>query len=433
MDHMSTARTSDSPRASLLDAQLTRLGLSRSEPPGAEDWPLLLDGIEEACSMLADSGGVENLLRRQVDQRRLSQTMLVEQSPIPIMQVDLSAVEVGPSGEPDDLVNVTAANRAAAELFGIDDAPDARTVDVDSVGIPSDAWDALIDMVGARATSVEIEFEGRRSDGEPYEAVLLAVVPVPFGIPDYTRVVVSIADITGQKAEERRMQELVASRNRLLASVTTELRSPLAEVIDFARLLEAPADDPTRRRNLAHAIADGAGRVARIVEDLLVVSRSELGDLVVAEVPVNLTAQVAQVLEVGGEAMSAVATPGRNVEPRICVGDPARVRQVIRNLLVDSIEHQDGDVSITIHRRASTMRLTVSSTGPGLPEDLETRIFGPQDERMDAPIDPDTRLLGLSVARRLAVAMGGDVRYRHEVGRSEYEVTLRAAEQGRSD
>ncbi len=429
MHHMTAARPSHSPPASLLDAQLTRLGLSRSEPPGTEDWPLLLDGIEAAWSMLADSGGVESLLQRQVDQRRLSQTMLVEQSPIPIMQVDLSAAEMGSTAHgPVDLVNVTATNRAAARLLGIDDGPDARPVDVDSVGIASDAWDALVDMVRARATSVEIEFEGRRPDGEPYEAMLLAVVPVPFGIPDYTRVVVSIADITDHKAEERRMQELVASRNRLLASVTNELRSPLAEVIDFARLLEEPADDPARRRSLAHAIADGAGRVARVVEDLLVVSRSELGDLVVAEVPVNLSAQVAQVLEVGGEAMGGVTTPGRNVEPRICLGDPARVRQVIRNLVVDSIEYQGGDISIAVHRRASTMRLTISSTGPGLPEELEARIFAPQDERVDAPIDPDTRLLGLSVARRLAVAMGGDIRYRHESWRTEFEVTLPAAQ-----
>ncbi len=423
----------DSPPASLLEAQLTRLGLSRSEPPGAEDWRLLLDGVEEACSVLADFDGVENLLQRQVDERRVSQTMLVEQSPIPIMQFDLSAVEMRPSDHrSQDLVDITAANRAAAGLLGMDNGRGTNPFDVESIGLSAEAWDGLTDMVRTKATTMEIEFEGRRSDGEPYEAILLAAVPVPFGIPDYTRVVVSMTDITDHKAEERRMQELVASRNRLLASVTTELRSPLAEVIDFARLLEEPTDDPARRRNLAHAIADGAGRVASIVEDLLVVSRSELGDLVVAEVPVNLSAQVAQVLEVGGEAMSEVATPGRNIEPRICLGDPGRVRQVIRNLVADTIDHGGIDVSITIHRRASEIRLTVSSAGPALPEDLEQRVFGIHGEHLDAPVNPDTRLLGLSVARRLAIAMGGDIRYRHEPGCTEYEVRLRAAQLDRS-
>lgn len=413
-----------SPASSLLDAQLTRLGLSRIEPPGAEDWRLLLDGIEEACAVLAESDGVENLLHRQVEQRRQSQTSLVEQSPIPIMQLDLSAAENRHlvHRRPEDLVDVTATNRAAAELFG-----GARLLDVACIGLSPDTWERLFEMVRTKSTSVEIEFEGRHHDGEVFEAILLAAVPVPFGIPDYTRVVVAMTDITDLKAEDRRLQQLVASRNRLLASVTSELRSPLAEVIDFARLLEEPTDNPTRRRTLAHAIADGAGRVASIVEDLLVVSRSELGDLVVAEVPVNLTAQVAQVLEVGGEAMSGVSTPGRNVEPRICIGDPARVRQVIRNLVVDSIEHQARDVSITIHRRSTTMRMTVGSNGPPLPDDLEDRIFAHGGEQLGAPINPDTRLLGLSVARRLAVAMGGDIRYRHDDGRTDFEVTLRAA------
>lgn len=425
--------SADSPPASLLDAQLSRLGLSRTEPPGTDDWRLLLDGFEEACAMLADSGGVENLLKRQVDERRMSQTTLVEQSPIPIMQVDLSAVESRRDEhlQSEDLVTITATNRAAAGLFGLDDPIGVSTLDVEAIGVSSEAWDALADMVRSRTTSVEVEFEGVRPNGEPYEAILLAAVPVPFGIPDYTRVVVSVTDITDHKAEERRMQQLVASRNRLLASVTTELRSPLAEVIDFARLLEEPADDPERRRTLAHAIADGAGRVASIVEDLLVVSRSELGDLAVAEVPVNLSAQVAQVLEMGGESMREVTTPGRNVEPRVCLGDPGRVRQVIRNLVVDAIEHDYSDVTITIHRRASEIRLTVSCVGVALPPDLEQRIFGP--EPSGAPANPDTRLLGLSVARRLAMAMGGDIRYRHEAGCSEYEVTLRAAQPRVSD
>jgi signal transduction histidine kinase len=327
----------------------------------------------------------------------------------------------------DELVQITATNRAAAGLFGLEDVRSIEPTDVSLIGISDHAWESLADMVRTRATSAEIEFEGRRPDGAAFEAILLAAVPVPFGIPDYTRVVVSMTDITDHKAEERRMHQLVASRNRLLASVTGDLRSPLAEVIDFARLLEEPADDPNRRRDLAHAIAGGASRVASIVEDLLVVSRSELGDLVVAEVPVNLSAQVAQVLELGGEAMSAVSTPGRNVEPRICIGDPARVRQVIRNLVVDSTEHLGGDVSITIHRRASTLRLAVSSTGAPLPEALADRVFGRDGDSLGAPMDPDTRLLSLSVARRLAIAMGGDVAHRSDSGHTEYVVTLRAA------
>lgn len=260
-----------------------------------------------------------------------------------------------------------------------------------------------------------------------YEALLLAAVPEPFGIPDYSRVVVSMTDITAHKAEERRMHDIVTSKNQLLAAVTTELRSPLAEVIDFAHLLEGPVEDAKRRRDLAVAIANGATRVAGIVEDLLVVSRSELGDLVLAEVSVNVSAQIAQVLEVGGPSMAGVSTPGRNVEPRVCIGDPARVRHIIRNLVFDAVDHHGGDTSITVHRRASTIYLTVSTAGPGLPEELAARVFGPSREVLGAPVDPDARFMGLSVARELAIAMAGELTYRYDDGVRIFEVALRAA------
>ena len=418
-----------SPRAGLVDGQLEKLGLSRSRPPGAEEWAQLLDGIDEACASVTETDSVESLLQQEVGKRRVSQTNLFEQSPTPILQLDLSTLAAGPAEHesPFDHVRVTTTNQAAARLLGLEGDHDHEGFDADRIGLSPLAWDALFDMVRSRETSAEIEFEGRRVDGERFEAILLAAVPSPFDIPDYARVVASVVDVTDHKAEERRMHELVESKTRLLASVTTELRSPLAKVIDFARLLEDSTDEPERRRDLAHAIAGGAARVASIVEDLLVASRAELGDLTLAEVPVNLSAQVAQVLEVGGSEMGGVSTPGRNVEPRICLGDPARVRQIVRNLVIDFIEHEGVEVSIAIHRRASTMRLTVSSTGPPLPVALSERVFAGLSEGSGAPIDPDARFIGISVARQLAIAMGGDLRYRYEDGRSEFEVTLRAA------
>lgn len=134
--------TQDSPATSLLDAQLTRLGLSRTEPPGPDDWALLIDGIEEACSVLAEPGGVESLPQRQVDQRRLSQTSLFDQSPIPVMQLDLSDVEADRSGDrsPDELVQITGAG-----LFGLDDARGVEPPDVRLIG--------LTDMVRTKATT----------------------------------------------------------------------------------------------------------------------------------------------------------------------------------------------------------------------------------------------------------------------------------------
>jgi signal transduction histidine kinase len=426
----------------MLQAQLQRLGLDRSAPPDDRAWLSLLDGLEEACSAIAatDPDTFESILSSQVAQRRSRQTSLFDQSPVPILQLDMSSISgfeaqgsgvtdsgVTDSGVAHSGVRLSATNQAAATLLGFDHRQPLASIDVMALPIADEAWAELVEMVRSRSTSAEVEFTGARPGGAPFEALILATVPDPFDIPDYTRVVMSMTDITGHKAEERRMHDLVTSKNQLLASVTDDLRSPLAEVIDFAQLLQGAIDDPAERRGLAAAIAGGAARVASIVEDLLVISHCELGDLSVARVPVNLSAQVAQVLEVGGEAMSGVATPGRNVEPRVCIGDPARVRQIIRNLVSDVIIHGGEHAAVTIHRRGSTLHMTISADSTPMPDDLFERVFCAFEELVAGPIGPDSRFMALSVARRLAIAMGGDLSYRHEAGQSDFEVTLPAA------
>lgn len=428
----------DAGTRSLLDAQLEGLGLDRNTPPGPDQWQPLLGLLEKACSILTthESEGVEAVLRREVVRRRSSQTNLFEQSPIAILQLDMSALETprvisgATNGSLVGLltrIRITAANEAATTLLGIPPRPADEPLDVGHIGVSDVAWTALTEMVMTRETSSEIEFVGTLPDGGTFEALLLATVPEPFEIPDYSRVVVAMTDITAHKAEERRMHDLITAKNRLVASVTTELRSPLAKVVDFARLLEEPVDDAERRRGLAVAIAGGATRVAGIVEDLLVVSRSELGDLPVAEVPVDLSAQVAQVLEVGGSSMAEVSTPGRNVERRVCLGDPARIRQIIRNLITDAVDHGGRDTTITIHRRSSTVFLTVSWVGQPLDTDLRRRVFGPSTGELGTTVDPDARFMGLSVARQLAIRMGGELSYDHEAGVGKFEVTLCSA------
>ncbi len=62
-----------------------------------------------------------------------------------------------------------------------------------------------------------------------------------------------------------------------------------------------------------------------------------------------------------------------------------------------------------------------------LPDELTQRVFDPSQEVLGAPVDPDARFMGLSVARQLAITMGGGLTYRYEDGMGIFEVTLRAA------
>ena len=224
------------------------------------------------------------------------------------------------------------------------------------------------------------------------------------------------------------MRELVDAKNHLLASVSHEIRTPLTGVIGFAELLKEDCieSDPDQRRSLVSAIAEQASDVANIVEDLLVAARAELGELDVVAVPVDLTAQVAQVIEAGGPKLGHVTTPAREVERRIAVADPGRVRQIIRNLLSNAIRHGGPDVSVKIHRRESTIFLSVIDDGDGLPRDEWERVFGPGEQSHTLPGTPGSVGIGLTISRELAGLMGGELAYRCENGHSIFELSLPA-------
>lgn len=393
---------------------------------------------------------VERLMRTEILEHRSSYTNLFECAPVPILEHDYHLVvdwmetvrdagvtnlealfDDDPAALADvlALVRVTAVNPEAAHLFG--EPADAVVGPVGDLFLDegtAPAWRAQLAMIWNGDVRMQAEFTGRRKDGSSYEGVVSMSAPTPFGIPDYSRVVVSINDISAHKTEERRMRALVDAKNQFLASVSHEIRTPLTGVIGFAELLkeEAIGSNPEERRSLVSAIARQAADVANIVEDLLVAARAELGELEVVAVPVNLTAQIAQVLETGGSQFSHVATPGRAVEPRIAIADPGRVRQIVRNLLTNAVRYGGANIAIEIKRRQSTLFLSVVDDGEGLPEGDWERVFASYESAHAMAGGSDSVGIGLTISRELARLMGGELRYRFEDGSSVFELSLPA-------
>ena len=102
------------------------------------------------------------------------------------------------------------------------------------------------------------------------------------------------------RVETGRLESLVRSKDEFVASVSHELRTPLSAVLGFAQILRDEGHSLTavERLELTNTIANEANDIAGIVEDLLVAARSEIGALHVTQVPVDLRANVAQVVEV---------------------------------------------------------------------------------------------------------------------------------------
>jgi len=172
-------------------------------------------------------------------------------------------------------------------------------------------------------------------------------------------------------------------------------------------------------------VAEEATDLASIVDDLLVAARSELDLVVVTEVPVSARAQVAQVLEVRGrEACRDVQVIGEQENPYRALGDPSRVRQILRNMVTNACRYGGEQVEVRLGSIDGYVTVGVADNGHGVaPEDQE-QIFTPYYRAHSSESQPAALGIGLSVARQLARLMHGDLIYRRQEGWTIFELQL---------
>jgi signal transduction histidine kinase len=204
-----------------------------------------------------------------------------------------------------------------------------------------------------------------------------------------------------------RLQASDEERRRLLADVTHELRTPLSVIRGS---LEGIADgiyDADEER--VAAVLDQTRLMGRLLDDLQTLSTAEAGALSLTLEPTDVAAVVEEVASTFAPRAAAGEvrlTTSCDATPQVIV-DPARIRQVLENLVANGVRHTPagGTVNIGLSRRADAVELTVSDTGPGIaPEELDS-IF----DRYTRSADSGGSGLGLAIARSLVEAHGGSI------------------------
>lgn len=232
------------------------------------------------------------------------------------------------------------------------------------------------------------------------------------------------------RAREHRLLEEARSANlaksEMLTRVSHELRTPLSAVVGYAYVLRDGADVLTEsdRSEAIRSIAEQSADLSGLIDDLLVSARYELGELTVHLVGTNLKAQAAQVLEAWYDG-SPIAVTGE--APR-AMADPARVRQILRNLISNAHRYGGSRISVALGGDASIATVQVRDDGKGIPADLRDSVFGAFYRVPKDHVHPSSIGLGLAVSRDLARMMGGDLTYRYESGESVFELELPVAE-----
>ncbi|MGD2100951.1 MAG: HAMP domain-containing sensor histidine kinase [Acidimicrobiia bacterium] len=243
------------------------------------------------------------------------------------------------------------------------------------------------------------------------------------GQPDWTRVVIVDLDVTDLRLAQKELQESLEIKQRLVASVSHEIRTPLASIVGFAQLLHDESDlSPDDRSEMVEMLVQQSSDITNIVDDLLVAAKTEQGQLEVSSVGVDLRAQAAQAVESMDYALrEELEIPKTSAA---CIGDPARVRQIIRNLISNAKKYGGSDIEIRIEKRPDVGALIISDNGPEIDQEGREKIFDAYERGGRTATGVPSLGLGLHICRTLAHRMGGDLVYRYESGRSEFVLTL---------
>jgi signal transduction histidine kinase len=236
----------------------------------------------------------------------------------------------------------------------------------------------------------------------PAGEIWLSIYGVDFG----EGLVYAFRDVTG----ERRFDEL---RSDLIATVSHEIRTPVAAVYGAARtLLRDGLDDDVHRR-LLRILAEESERLARLVDEILLAGSIDSNRLAISRVEIDLVDVVhraaASASVAGAEPLLELDLPAG---PARVVADPERVGQVLANLLENAVKYGTGGASETIAVRVrelpATVRVEVADRGPGIPAAERERVFE-KFHRLDPRLQSGVRGtgLGLYICRELVGRMQG--------------------------
>lgn len=235
-------------------------------------------------------------------------------------------------------------------------------------------------------------------------------VPVPAEVE-----LASLADDVNELGDHLASTE--QRRTRLLAEVTHELRTPITVIRGQMEGLIDGVIEPTDEVYVA--VTDEASRVQRLVDDLTTLSRSDEGtlqfdttDLDLAGLARDAAERLRPQFEHSGVRLETDRTQDVVLPVR---GDRDRLTQIVTNLLGNALAHtpSDGTVTLTAGREASMNWIDVDDTGPGVEPGERERIFDRFYRGSDAgATNRQGRGLGLTIARSLARAHGGDVTVR---------------------
>ncbi|MFL6618381.1 MAG: PAS domain S-box protein [Povalibacter sp.] len=328
-------------------------------------------------------------------------------------------VEGGVVGANDEFLRVVGFTRADLEEGTVDwsrmtpdefKAQDARAV-------------ADLQRVGAH---VAIEKQYVRKDGtRVWVLVGSAMVDSDMGVG-------FVLDLSEVKAAEEALRVADRRKDEFLATLSHELRNPLAPIRNAVELLKRSPSLDKQLRTASEMIDRQVHHMVRLVDDLLEVSRITLGHVNLRHETVSLGAVLTDALEAARPAVEqaehrlTVQMPAENMQMN---GDPTRLSQIFQNILNNAARYTPdrGNISLAVKRDGTEAHVHIRDSGIGIPPDMQSRIFELFTRAHSSQEIKTSGLgIGLAVAKELVELHGGRIEVRSDGLRtgSEFIVTL---------
>lgn len=237
-----------------------------------------------------------------------------------------------------------------------------------------------------------------------------------------------------ERARLESLHDSLQAKSEFLSRVSHELRSPLQGVVSAIDLFEERYIKDAGEAELVAQIRRGATALNTQLRDLLTLARGDVGKMEInpmrfeaGELAVTIAREVG--LEAVGKGLELVVeTPD---DPIFVVADPARIDQVLTNLLTNATRHtKAGTVTLKLHPydlQASLLRFEVIDTGPGIDSDRIPTLFDPYTRFGEMTSKGDGAGLGLAIVRSVLQFLGGSATVTSERGRGTvFDVTIPA-------
>ena len=219
-----------------------------------------------------------------------------------------------------------------------------------------------------------------------------------------------------RSAELQQLNDRLSAADRakddFVATVSHELRTPLSAILGWVHMLKTGTLTEEREQKALDTVERNAKAQAKLIEDLLDVSRIMSGKLQLSVEPVNVGAIVEQTVE-----SLRLASEAKNIRLEAVVdssaavlGDAQRLQQVVTNLLTNAVKFtpKSGRIQVTVERLTSSVEIRVADTGQGIDPDFQAHVF---ERFMQADRGAARRSgglgLGLAIVRHIVELHGG--------------------------